>query len=1071
MKPNFALNLTHEAIVLLHRTARGWLAIGEAALDSADLPEALGYLRASALGLSPQGVTTKLVLPNSQILYTEVEVAGLDAAARRDQVATTLTGRTPYAVEDLVFDIAGDGPRVQVAVVARETLDEAEGFIEQHRFNPVSFVAIPPDGAFAGEPFFGQTQAAARILAQGERVVRDTAPVRIVTRDGGREDGAARAPRSAEAKAAQGGSASATGGKDTKPGSASAERKTPPDATTEMAAPAPVAAPETGSAPELPLDPVPDTPAVPVASPGQAQAEPAAPVLAELVAAPPDAKIEPTDEVPAVAATKADAAFGQPDETPALPPEDRPAEAGTADLPVASPARSADLPLPVAPDPSPPVVSAKLPEAPPPVAPAPSVVAAPVPQPDAAPPIPAFSSRRREEAPVADTPRLTAASLTGGTPVPASPGSSARFAAPPPLSSPAVAAPPVSPPPAAMTVAVPPPAPASPVAAPPVATPALREGVPPVPAPPPPVAPVGAALIGPVPGGDLAPLTDPPARPTSAGAALRPGGGPARPATVPPGRRPAKPQVDGKQRPGTAAAKTRAPARGKPRYLGLILTGVLLVFLMIVAAWSSVYLSQDGTVTPPQTDVAGTATPQTTTDQPAAPAPVIVSAGEATEPDPELLADIPLIEDPAGATPKPADPVAEAAAEPPAPVAETIPDPPAAPPPAAAAGDTAVALSTTSAPTGQDENFPAAVEAPPPAFDTLALPAPIAAPDAAPGSTAPPPPFGTVYQFGADGRIAAGPTGVVAPGGFWLIAARPPIIPPPRPVTVAPAEAAPAAETAPAAAEAAPGGFVTDPDAASRRPQLRPAALTRPAAAPETAQPEAGVLPVTPDAAAPQGAPAAPGDEGTSLTRNDPRYAGLRPRARSAAVLTRAAEATAATKASAAVAAASLVASAEPAVSERPPNASPLAVPLSRRPAPRPKDFSRAVAAAVAEATQPKPQVEPEPEPPPQEQAAVTPEAEPEPEVQASAAPRIPSHANVAKQATFKNAINLSKVNLIGIYGTPSSRYAMVRTSGGRFTRVKVGDRVDGGTVAAITASEVRYKKGGRMLTLEMPRG
>ena len=111
-----------------------------------------------------------------------------------------------------------------------------------------------------------------------------------------------------------------------------------------------------------------------------------------------------------------------------------------------------------------------------------------------------------------------------------------------------------------------------------------------------------------------------------------------------------------------------------------------------------------------------------------------------------------------------------------------------------------------------------------------------------------------------------------------------------------------------------------------------------------------------------------------------------------------------------------------------------------------------------------------EPEPEPQEQAA-SPEAEPEPEVVASAAPRIPTRANVAKQATFRNAINLSKVNLIGIYGTPSSRYAMVRTSGGRFTRVKVGDRVDGGTVAAITASEVRYKKGGRMLTLAMPRG
>ena len=44
MKPNFALNLTHESIVLLHRTARGWLEVGSAALDDPDLGEALTYL-------------------------------------------------------------------------------------------------------------------------------------------------------------------------------------------------------------------------------------------------------------------------------------------------------------------------------------------------------------------------------------------------------------------------------------------------------------------------------------------------------------------------------------------------------------------------------------------------------------------------------------------------------------------------------------------------------------------------------------------------------------------------------------------------------------------------------------------------------------------------------------------------------------------------------------------------------------------------------------------------------------------------------------------------------------------
>ena len=97
-------------------------------------------------------------------------------------------------------------------------------------------------------------------------------------------------------------------------------------------------------------------------------------------------------------------------------------------------------------------------------------------------------------------------------------------------------------------------------------------------------------------------------------------------------------------------------------------------------------------------------------------------------------------------------------------------------------------------------------------------------------------------------------------------------------------------------------------------------------------------------------------------------------------------------------------------------------------------------------------------------------EADSEPDL-ASAAPSIPTKASVAKQATFKNAINLSKTNLIGVYGTQSSRYALVRQSNGRYKKVKVGDRLDGGQIAAITATEVRYKKGSKMVTLAMPKG
>jgi len=161
MKPTFALDLTRDVVGLLHRSPKGWLPLGEAAFDAPDLDEALAYLRKTALGLSPMGMATKIVLPNSQILYTEVNAPGPSRDEKRRQIAAALEGQTPYAVDDLVFDWSGKGATVKVAVVARETLAEAEGFASQHRLNPVGFVAIPEDGTFVGEPFFGQTAAAA----------------------------------------------------------------------------------------------------------------------------------------------------------------------------------------------------------------------------------------------------------------------------------------------------------------------------------------------------------------------------------------------------------------------------------------------------------------------------------------------------------------------------------------------------------------------------------------------------------------------------------------------------------------------------------------------------------------------------------------------------------------------------------------------------------------------------------------------------------------------------------------------------------------------------------------------
>jgi hypothetical protein len=83
--------------------------------------------------------------------------------------------------------------------------------------------------------------------------------------------------------------------------------------------------------------------------------------------------------------------------------------------------------------------------------------------------------------------------------------------------------------------------------------------------------------------------------------------------------------------------------------------------------------------------------------------------------------------------------------------------------------------------------------------------------------------------------------------------------------------------------------------------------------------------------------------------------------------------------------------------------------------------------------------------------------------------PSIPSNADVARAATQGNALRLREVNLIGVTGTASDRRALVRLPSGRFVRVGVGDRLNGGRVAAIGASTLQYVRSGRTVTLDIP--
>ncbi|MCB4455854.1 hypothetical protein [Leisingera sp. McT4-56] len=862
MKPAFALSLSADGIALIHRAKDGWRSVGSTPFDTEDLPAALAAMRADALRLAPDGIHSKLILPNDQIRYLSIETGDLPAGERIEAARQALEGATPYTVDELAFDICANGGVTHVAAVALETLDEAETFAVEHGFGPVSFVAAPEDGGFQGEPFFGTTRA-----IRGTEVEPDDQAVEVI--------GPAALPA---------------------PG---ADSETEADGETGVEGEAEITTESSASA--VAEDPAEEKPAQPEAA---RQPVPAAEEIAETSAPEPEQETGPD----------------KPDETAA---KEAPAAPQTA-APAAAPVT--------------------LPPAPPPPA-----QAAPAPAPEAS----GFSSRR------------AAAPEIGSRIVPPAPAPEGKTA------------------------------PEKPAAA-------LSAGLQPANAPGP-VKPLGA------PGADLAEdKAGPPAPPRTippAPAALR-APSPAAPAPPP-----------------EPAADRKTAGTGKPRFLGLALTALLLLILATVAVWalfgedgffgggpvdnrdlspapaiSTGDGQSSGTAAAPSSGTGGQPeeiAPQVSVlaDQPD---PGLQDTGETALPEAEDSAADPSAEDEAAAdgvdlpeegtgsafldseallpgaaedtAPEPLDELAQAAryaATGVWPVAPELDDFPAA--------------------TGLDELYTASVDHTEIAADAVALPqADSFARDDVPAAIASPAAAGSAFDLDARGLVKATPEGAVNPDGITVYLGRPKKVPPRAPDRADPAAEALAEEVA------------RNQVLSRKRPKARPENLAEQV---ERAQ-------------------------NGGLSRAE--LASLRPRQRPASL--------------------------KPAEEEQLPVTA-QAIASSVVPRGRPANFANLVDRARRNAQN---QV--------QTAAAVPPAA-------AATPPRIPTSASVARRATVSKALNLRKLNLIGVYGTASDRRALVRLPSGRYKKVQVGDRIDGGRVIAIGESQLQYQKGGRNRTLTMPNG
>jgi hypothetical protein len=1056
---DFALFFSPEGIALAHRQAAGhWALVGEASFEG-DLAGAMAGLRSAAEARGIAKGRALLVLPDDQVLYTSFMAPADNAGLVAERITEGLEGMTPYAVADLTYDWrAVEVDRVKVAVVAQETLDEATQFAEAHGFKAGGFAAMPPAERFPGIALFGADrpdlpEAGTGMAFGGD----DWARMAEATRQA-EADAAAEAKAAAEAAEIEAETAAAAPAAPVEETAADAKGDAPAAADAAPPAPeAPGAAPKPAATPEPPVEDEGEVPPAPITDPTLHQT--IAPLAAEEDSPAPEeaadkaAPASPKTGAEEAAAPKAEAApevvpevldDGGETDAPDTAGSVKPSDTGPADTPrdkSRKPAAGGKR------------LMAEKPEGPAARPARFSPVAAPR---EDMPPAAASDS----DAGSGDTPALRFGARRGKAPKPSAEAGQIVSSRTGRLGFGTAAAPrdePVLHPDVAPTPRDEPRTgtgtgtgtqtkPGSRLAAQLArvrdasktrdrATPGASAGSGTAEAP----APMAGRAAR-----DMAEDTAASSATTERGrAGFFRRGGSAAPAAKPPAA------VSGDATATAESAFTsgllaRKPVEsGGPSFrTGLILTLILLVLLALIAVWSVLFLPDSPMARLFTGDRGGEAAAVSVEDPLDAPAPpAAITAPPAMGLRDTGTADVPG-----------PDTTPEAAAETEE-VAALDPGPEAVPPlsdPEVTAGTSEVAEAAPEAEAAQLPDIDAEIELPPlPPLPEEALPSleeteAIYAADGIWPRTPERPffePFtisDDIYVASIDPAVSAFDAVALPPAGVnpgELLRRVPP--PPPFGAEIE-RDARGLVTPTPEGVLSPEGAFVVlgrPPVVAVPRPrEIAPAVEEAPVLGVEDAI--LGTFQPTPR----------PGDleetrerqilGGLTVTE----LAGLRPAERPQSAQEAAAQAAPlpAEEAGAETAAATATPTAEISGTD-------LAVAQSLLPRSRPGDIAAIVAAA---------------------------ERAPAPVVEARAiapAPSIPSNADVTRAATERNAICLRDVNLIGVTGTPSDRRALVRLPSGRFVRVGVGDRLDGGRVAAIGEDSLQYVRNGRNITLEIP--
>ncbi|KAB7615428.1 type IV pilus biogenesis protein PilP [Amylibacter sp. SFDW26] len=157
----YAIDLSNEGVSLWHRDEKKqWILLGKVSLEAPNFSDDIEKLKN---GLSPDGngvLVARVRIPRSEVFVSRIDLAGSKGHAVDTRVHTFLSEQTPYASDDLIYDLdhKTDGSPCYIAAVTKQTISEAKEFVTGHGFQAAYYTTkfdaadFPRDARFYDGP-------------------------------------------------------------------------------------------------------------------------------------------------------------------------------------------------------------------------------------------------------------------------------------------------------------------------------------------------------------------------------------------------------------------------------------------------------------------------------------------------------------------------------------------------------------------------------------------------------------------------------------------------------------------------------------------------------------------------------------------------------------------------------------------------------------------------------------------------------------------------------------------------------------------------------------------------------